>query len=101
MAFFSCSIIAASLRALAGHLVWPYQCRSDRRLAEMPDKRDRYRMAVAALPARTRTIYLLHRADGLSIAQIAERTKRPSSDIEHDIAEAILAIGRTLDDGEV
>lgn len=58
---------------------------------------ERYRAAVAALPADTRTIFLLHCVDDLDIAMIAARTGHPPALVEQHIADAILAIWRALD----
>lgn len=55
-----------------------------------------YRAAVMGLPPITRTIFLLHRADGLSYGAIADRTGLPTETVEQQIARALVLLGRNL-----
>jgi DNA-directed RNA polymerase specialized sigma24 family protein len=59
--------------------------------------RELYRHAVATLAPRQREIFLLHRVDELSIAEIALRLDMPPRAVEREFAEALLAITRTID----
>jgi DNA-directed RNA polymerase specialized sigma24 family protein len=56
-----------------------------------------YRAAVAALPADTRRIFLLHRVDGLDIVTIAWIMGVPTCLVEERLADAVLSISTTLD----
>jgi len=68
--------------------------------AELSEMRDRYREAVAALPDRMREVFVLHRVDGHSYKEIAERLDISVRTVEWHIAEAIIRIGRGLDRDE-
>jgi DNA-directed RNA polymerase specialized sigma24 family protein len=57
---------------------------------------EHYRAAVMALPPITRTVFLLHRVDGLDYGAIAQRTSLSLADVEQQIAEAIVGIDRAL-----
>jgi RNA polymerase sigma-70 factor (ECF subfamily) len=63
-----------------------------------PDDTERIEQALLAMPARTRTIFLLHRLDGLTYAAIAERCGIGVNEVERHIAEAMLQLDRALDD---
>lgn len=56
--------------------------------------------ALRALPRRTREIFLAHRLDDLSFAQIAEITGLSTDHVEQHFARALLQVVRHLD-GEV
>lgn len=56
-----------------------------------------YRAAVTALPERMRTVFLLHRVDGLSYKAIAEQLGISIRTVEWHVAEAIVRIGKALD----
>jgi DNA-directed RNA polymerase specialized sigma24 family protein len=89
--------VIARLRAIAARFLRGKLGLGDRRWVVRMNNADRYRAAVAALPADTRRIFLLHRADGLDIASIAERTGRSTTVVEQHIANAILAIWTALE----
>jgi len=59
--------------------------------------RIRYEAIVAALPPRTRQVFLLHRVDELGYREIAERLGISRRTAEWHVAEAVLRIGRELD----
>ncbi len=61
------------------------------------DLLQRYEDAVAGLPERTRTIFLLHRADDLTYRQIARRLGVTVWTVEYHMKRAILHLARTLD----
>lgn len=58
---------------------------------------DQYRRALAALPARTRTIFLLHRVDELTYLQIADRLGVSAKTVEYHMASALKHLSRSLD----
>lgn len=58
----------------------------------------RYEDAIAGLPDRTRTIFLLHRADDLTYRQIARRLGVTLWTVEYHMKRAIVHLGRMLDD---
>lgn len=64
---------------------------------ELAETQARYRAAVAALPDRTRTVFLLHRVDGLSYKTIAADLGISVRTVEWHVAQAILRIGKALD----
>jgi RNA polymerase sigma-70 factor (ECF subfamily) len=64
---------------------------------ELEQMRSLYKEAVAALPPRTREVFVLHRIDGLSYRDIASRLGIGIRTVEWHIAEAIVRIGRRLD----
>ena len=64
---------------------------------EVAQMQDRYRAAVDALPPRTREVFLMHRADELSVKKIAEQLCISSRTVEWHIGEAIYRIGKALD----
>ena len=61
------------------------------------DEIERIAQALLALPARTRRIFLQHRLDGLSYAEIADRWGIAVNEVERHVAEAMLQIDRALD----
>lgn len=61
------------------------------------DEIERIEQALLTLRARTRRIFLLHRLDGLSYADIAERCGISVRRVERDIAEAMVQLDRALD----
>lgn len=65
---------------------------------ELAQMRERYRAAVDALPARTRDVFRLHRIDGLSYKEIALRLKISPRTAEWHVAEALVRIGRCLEE---
>lgn len=67
---------------------------------EVEQMRDRYREAVAALPERMREVFVLHRVEGHSYKEIAERLDISVRTVEWHIAEAIIRIGRGLERDE-
>lgn len=58
-----------------------------------------YRAAVMDLPPVTRTVFLLHRADGLSYGAIAERTGLSLTAVEEQIRQALVQLDRNLHPG--
>lgn len=65
---------------------------------ELAETHTRYRAAVAALPERMRTVFLLHRIDGLAYKEIAARLDISTRTAEWHVAEAIIRIGKALDE---
>jgi len=65
---------------------------------EVEQMRDRYREVVASLPPRMREVFVLHRVEELSYKDIAARLNISVRTVEWHIAEAIVRIGRGLDD---
>lgn len=65
---------------------------------ELEQMRQRYRELVESLPPRTREVFVLHRMDGHSYKQIAERLDISIRTVEWHIAQAIIRIGRGLDE---
>lgn len=61
------------------------------------DVRRSYRAAVAALPDLQRDIFIHHRVDDLSIAEIALRLDLPAAEVEQHFADALLAIARAVE----
>ena len=64
---------------------------------EYEQMRDRYRQLVASLPPRMRHVFVLHRIEGLSYREIAERLDISVRTVEWHIAEALVRISRGLD----
>lgn len=64
---------------------------------ELAETQARYRAAVTALPERMRTVFLLHRVDGLSYKAIAAELGISIRTVEWHVAEAIMRIGKALD----
>jgi RNA polymerase sigma factor (sigma-70 family) len=56
-----------------------------------------YEQAIGDLPARTRTIFLLQRGDGLTYREIAERLDVTLWTVEHHMKRAIAHLDRSLD----
>lgn len=56
----------------------------------------RYREAVAALPKRTREVFLLHRLNELGYDEIAMRLGISSATVRWHVAQAILSIGEAI-----
>lgn len=65
---------------------------------ELAETQARYRAAVAALPERMRAVFLLHRVDGLAYKAIAEALGISVRTAEWHVAEAIIRIGKALDE---
>lgn len=70
---------------------------------ELPDAalqraqmQDQYRAAVDTLPAKTRQVFLLHRAEELPYRQIAEQLGISVRTVEWHIAQAVVRIGKSL-----
>jgi len=66
---------------------------------EQRDTLRRIERAVEKLKPRTREIFLAHRVDGLSYAEIAERTGLSIKGVEKQMSKAIAKIDRMLDRG--
>ncbi len=63
---------------------------------EVSQMRERYRSAVAALPPRTREVFVLHRVEGLGYKEIATQLGISVRTVEWHMGEALLRIGRDL-----
>lgn len=85
---------AALLRAVHACLV------ALRFIPAAPDStniRFRYRAAVHALPADQHAVFMMHRAQDLSISEIAARLGMTSAEVEDHLAKALHAIAIALD----
>jgi RNA polymerase sigma-70 factor (ECF subfamily) len=69
------------------------------RLLESRDMLTRVEAAMLKLRPRTREIFMAHRIDGLSYAEIAERTGITVKGVEKQMSKAIAKIDRLLDRG--
>ena len=67
------------------------------RLLETRDMLRRVEAAVLRLRPRTREIFMAHRVDGLSYAEIAQRTGLSVKGVEKQMSKAIAAIDRMLE----
>jgi RNA polymerase sigma-70 factor (ECF subfamily) len=64
---------------------------------EVSQMRAQYRAVVAALPPRTRQVFLLHRVEELQYIEIADRLDISVRTVEWHISEAISRIGKALE----
>lgn len=64
---------------------------------ELGQMRERYREIVDSLPPRMREVFILHRINGLSYRDIAAKLDISIRTVEWHVAEAIVRIGRGLD----
>ena len=64
---------------------------------ELDEMRRRYRAAVEALPPRMREVFVLHRVEGLGYKEIATRLGISIRTVEWHVGEALLRIGRDLE----
>lgn len=64
---------------------------------EVAQMREQYRAAVAALPDRMRTVFILHRVEGVSYKEIAARLGISTRTAEWHVAQAIVRISKGLD----
>lgn len=64
---------------------------------ELEQMRRRYRAAVDALPPRMREVFVLHRVEGLGYKEIATQLGISIRTVEWHFAEALLRIGRDLE----
>jgi DNA-directed RNA polymerase specialized sigma24 family protein len=62
-----------------------------------PEVAARYRAAVGSLAETMRTIFLLHRRDGLSVTETARKLRISSIEVERHIGEALASIASTLE----
>lgn len=62
-----------------------------------PDLLRRLEAAVAAMPRKQRAIFLAHRLDDLSYAEIAERTGLSVRQVERQMASAIYKLCKQMD----
>lgn len=69
------------------------------RLLESRDMLTRVEAAMLKLRPKTREIFMAHRIDGLSYAEIAERTGLSIKGVEKQMSKAIAQIDRMLDRG--
>jgi len=76
-----------------GRLAGPDQ----QRLLEARDMLTRVEAAMLKLRPKTREIFMAHRIDGLSYAEIAERTGLSVKGVEKQMSKAIAKIDRLLD----
>lgn len=67
------------------------------RMLEARDTLRRVEAAVLRLRPKTREIFMAHRVEGLSYAEIAQRTGLSVKGVEKQMSKAIAAIDRTLD----
>ncbi len=65
---------------------------------ELEQMRERYREIVQSLPERMREVFVLHRVEELSYREIAARLDISVRTVEWHIAQAIVRIGRGLDE---
>ncbi|MGE5564306.1 MAG: RNA polymerase sigma factor [Bacillota bacterium] len=65
---------------------------------ELEQMRRRYREVVESLPPRMREVFVLHRIDGLAYKDIAERLDISIRTVEWHVAQAIVRIGKGLDE---
>lgn len=65
-----------------------------------PERLARIERALAALPRRTREIFLAHRLDDMGYAKIADITGLSLRQIERHMAKAIFQIGRYAEGDE-
>jgi len=64
---------------------------------EARDVKQQIQRAIDQLPEKTRTIYLLHRREGLSYAQIALKMELSVKSVEYHISSALKYLVRELD----
>jgi RNA polymerase sigma-70 factor (ECF subfamily) len=67
------------------------------RLLETRDMLRRLEAAMLKLKPKTREIFMAHRLDGMSYAEIAERTGLSVKGVEKQMSKAIAHLDRTLD----
>lgn len=67
------------------------------RLLESRDMLQRIEAAVLRLPRKTREIFMAHRVEGLSYAEIAQRTGLSVKGVEKQMSKAIAAVDRMLE----
>lgn len=65
-------------------------------LLEARDLLDRLELAMLELPADTREIFMAHRIDGMTYAEIAERTGLSIKQVERAIGRALVELDRAL-----
>lgn len=91
---------AARRHAEALHVPFDDEAVSDadetRRL-EARDSLNRLEAAMARLKPKTREIFMAHRLDGLSYAEIAERTGMSVKGVEKQMSRAIVELRRLMD----
>lgn len=81
--------VAAETQALAGP--------DPQRLLESRDMLQRLEAALLKLKPKTREIFLAHRLDGMSYAEIAQRTGLSVSGVEKQMSKAIAHIDRMIE----
>jgi len=86
-------MIADHVAADEGRLAGPDQ----QRLLETRDMLTRVEAAMLKLRPKTREIFMAHRIDGLSYAEIAERTGLSVKGVEKQMSKAIAQIDRLMD----
>lgn len=64
---------------------------------EVTQLREQYRAAVTALPDRMRSVFILHRVEGLSYREIGARLGISTRTAEWHVAQAIVRISKGLD----
>lgn len=62
-----------------------------------PDLRRKLEDAVTAMPRKQREIFLAHRLDGLSYAEIAKRTGLSVRQVERHMARALYKLCKQMD----
>lgn len=65
-------------------------------LLEARDLLDRLELAMLELPSETREVFMAHRLDGMTYAEIAERTGLTIKQVERAISRALVQLDRML-----
>ncbi|QSR19719.1 RNA polymerase sigma factor [Novosphingobium sp. KA1] len=85
-----------SQAARADETALPHQPEMPDAALELAQMQEQYRKAVDALPAKTREVFLLHRAEDLPYRQIAERLGISIRTVEWHVAQAVVRIGKSV-----
>jgi RNA polymerase sigma-70 factor (ECF subfamily) len=64
---------------------------------EAEDLMEQYRRALAALPEKTRTVFLMHRVEDLTYGEIAVRLGISAKTVEYHIAAALKHLDKSLE----
>ena len=59
-----------------------------------------FAQALAALPNKTRRIFILHRIDGLTYRDVADRMELSESSVQKHLARALFEVLQRLQDDE-
>ena len=85
-----------SKAARADEVALPHQPEMPDAALELAQMQEQYRIAVDTLPAKTREVFLLHRAEDLPYRQIAERLGISIRTVEWHVAQAVVRIGKSV-----